>query len=98
MRLHSGAYGKLAVRLVGLACGLGLALFLFSGVAFGHGYSGGGYGGNRMASYPMSYGMNFRNNNNNFRFRNNEFRNINIRFVVRFNVRSFDRCNNRSFY
>jgi hypothetical protein len=60
----------------------GLALFLFSSVAFEHGYDS---RGNGMSYNPASYGQVYRHNDRDFR--NNHFRNANIRIIIRINVR-----------
>jgi hypothetical protein len=55
MDVRVKSFAKLAARLAGVAFGLALALFVFSSVAFGHGYDGRTGGRNHRYAHPVSY-------------------------------------------
>lgn len=84
------SYAKLAVRLFGVAFGLAIALFLFSAVAFGHGYNSNSNGwSNRGNNHPVSYQHKNTVRCNTVRYNTKPCK------TVRYNTRSYKtpRCN-----
>jgi hypothetical protein len=90
MHPHVKSISRLAVRLLGVAFGLALALFLFSSVAMGHGLDGGGGGGgwSGQSSWMSVRHERFRHERfRHERFRHERFRRENNLIIVRVNVR-----------